>query len=226
MAMTSIPGNDLLSVVTQELPQSSVAASILSLTKTSLSPAIFNHSIRVYLFSKWLATQQKQAVDLELLFAACALHDMGTCDACNGEQRFEVEGADAAKAHLIAAGVSEADAHKVWIAIALHTSAGIAERIDPFTRLVRMGVLMDFSAATRTSVGADDYGIAIEEMLPRLEIEEVLANAVVDQAKGGQAVPNKTCYPSTKKHPAGSWPGMLLRAHLENPGHKGRNPAF
>lgn len=154
------------------------------------------------------------------------LHDMGTCDACNGEQRFEVEGADAAKAHLTAAGVSESDAHKVWTAIALHTSAGIAERIDPFTRLVRMGVLMDFSAATRTGIGADEYGKDIEAMLPRLEIEEVLANAVVAQAKGEQVVPNKTCYPSTKKHPAGSWPAMLLRAHLENPGHKGRNPAF
>lgn len=72
--------------------------------------------------------------------------------------------------------------HKVWTAIALHTSAGIAERIDPLTRLVRFGVKLDFSKAVRENMGATSYAAQIEEFLPRLNVEKVLADAVVSQA--------------------------------------------
>lgn len=72
--------------------------------------------------------------------------------------------------------------HKVWTAIALHTSAGIAERIDPLTRLVRFGVKLDFSKAVRENLGATSYAAQIEDYLPRLNIEKVLADAVVRQA--------------------------------------------
>ncbi|EEB93572.1 hypothetical protein MPER_07748 [Moniliophthora perniciosa FA553] len=51
----------------------------------------------------------------------------------------------------------ESSLHKVWTAIALHTSPGIAERIDPFTRLVRLGVNMDFSRTVRDEYGATEY---------------------------------------------------------------------
>lgn len=72
--------------------------------------------------------------------------------------------------------------HQVWVAIALHTSAGIAERIDPLTRLVRLGVKMDFSRPVREQFGATDYAAQIEEYVPRLNAERVLADAVVRQA--------------------------------------------
>lgn len=215
--------------IINQFPSNDLHKSILDLTWTSVSEPIFNHSLRVYLFAKWLSEKEGQQYDdrnLLLLFAACVFHDLGTCDAFNGPQRFEVEGADAAKSHLLARDITETDAHKVWTAIALHTSPGIAERIDPFTRLVRLAVLIDFSPATRSSLGAVEYGKDVEAMLPRLQIEENLARSVVCQAKGEQEVPDKTKYLSTQKHPGGSWPGMLLRAHLENPGHEGRNPAF
>ncbi|CEJ87040.1 hypothetical protein VHEMI04282 [[Torrubiella] hemipterigena] len=215
--------------IRNQFPNGDLPTSILELTRNSVSEPIFNHSLRVYLFAKWLSEKEDQGLDdhaLSLLFAACVFHDLGTCDAFNGPQRFEVEGADVAKSHLLARQIAESDAHKVWTAIALHTSPGIAERIDPFTRLVRLAVLIDFSPATRSSLGAVEYGREVEALLPRLDIEENLAKSVVCQAKGEQVVPDKTTYPSTQKHPAGSWPGMLLRAHLENPGHQGRNPAF
>ncbi len=213
------------------IPNKDICQTTLDLTWRTVSRPIFNHSLRVFLLSRWLALKEgtiDPANDdrLSLLFAACICHDLGTCDAYNGPQRFEVEGADAAKAHLLASGTSEQDSHQVWSAIALHTSPGIAERIDPFTRLVRLGVLADFSPATRQKLGAESYAAEIEEHLPRLAIESVLADAVVCQARGVQMVPDRLTWPSSEKHPKGSWPGMLLRAKLENPGHEGVNPAF
>lgn len=216
--------------VIQALPTFSARDETLNLVGRSVPEAIVNHSLRVYLFSKWLADKEQANFDtdqLALLFTACVCHDLGASDQFNGPQRFEVEGADAAKNHLLSHGWSEFQSHQVWTAIALHTTPGIAERIDPFTRLVRLGVLMDFSADARTRLGADDYGVQIEAWLPRLNIETELANAVVGQAsmRDLPELPSKTCYPSTLKHPAASWPGMLLRAHLENP-RLARNPAF
>lgn len=219
----------LPSAVLQALPTFNGRDETLDLVRKSISKPIFNHSIRVYLFSRWLAEKENNVLSQEqlaLLFTACICHDLGTSMDFNGPQRFEVEGADAAKNHLLTHGWSEPESHQVWTAIALHTSPGIAEKIDPFTRLVRLGVLIDFSATTRHGLGADEYAVEVERLLPRLEIEQTLADAVVAQASGKEEMPTKTCYGSTQKHPAGSWPGMLLRAKLENPGHTGRNPAF
>lgn len=78
--------------------------------------------------------------------------------------------------------LSSIERHQVWVAIAIHTSPGIAERIDPLSRLIRLGVKMDFSKAVRENLGATDHSVQIEEYLPRLNIEKVLADAVVSQA--------------------------------------------
>ena len=167
-----------------------------------------------------------QNAKLPLLFAACICHDFGASDRYNGRQRFEVEGADAASRHCASHGISAEDCHKVWCAIALHTSPGIAERIDPFTRLVRLAVKLDFSPAVKDAYGAQTYASEIELLLPRLNIEKVLADAVVAQATKIPERVDSTTWPDSEKHPKASWPGILLRAHLENPGYDGVNPAF
>jgi hypothetical protein len=218
--------------VLSKLPQSDLCQTALSLACKSVSRPIFNHCVRVFLAAHWLAQKEDsewaQPDKLPLLFVACVCHDLGTCDDFNGPQRFEVEGADAAERHCQSHGISDADSHRVWTAIAIHTSTGIAERIDPLSRLVRFGVMMDFSPPTRQQVGGDELFAEIEKTLPRLDIERVLAEAVVGQAgeaETSQRVDNKTWF-STHKFPVASWPGILLRARLQNPDHVGRNPAF
>ncbi|KAH8172938.1 metal dependent phosphohydrolase [Sarocladium implicatum] len=161
-----------------------------------------------------------------MVFAAAIFHDMGACDLYNGSQRFEVEGADAAEAHLTAHGVSKPESHKVWVAIALHTSAGIAERIDPFTRLIRTAVKIDFSTTHRELHKATSFVAGIEKDLPRLNIEKVLADAVVQQAEKIPELSDGVTWPDSEKHPKASWPGILLKAHMENPGQQGVSAAF
>jgi HD domain len=223
---------DLPPFVVDRLPQTEICKATLNLAWRVLSKPIFNHCVRTFLLARWLAEKEGSewgdASNLPLLFAACVCHDLGASDAYNGSQRFEVEGADAAKTHLLSHGISESESHQVWIAIALHTSPGIAERIYPLSRMVRYGVMMDFSAATRMAMGAVAYSTEIETHLPRLDIEKVLGDTVVHQADLSECVgrPAGLSWPSSAKHPKASWPGILLRAHLENPTHEGVNPAF
>lgn len=134
--------------ISRHLPQTRLSITALSLANQNLALPIFNHSLRVFLLSKWLAgsegSEWVQPENLELLLVAAIFHDMGTSDLYNGKQRFEVEGADGACAHLHAHNISKEQSHQVWTAIALHTSPEIAERISPLARLVRLGVLIDF----------------------------------------------------------------------------------
>jgi hypothetical protein len=212
--------------ILDQVPGNHICTTTTLLAYKALPRPIFNHSVRVFLLAKWLAAKEQMVVDETLLFVACICHDLGASDLYNGKQRFEVEGADAASDVMQDESYNDADRHKVWTAIALHTSSGIAERIDPFTRLVRLGVKMDFSPAVRDAQEATAYAKEIEEFMPRFEVEKVLADAVVNQAtKIPDTVDNKT-WPDSEKHPKASWPGILLRAHIENPGWNGVNYAF
>jgi UTP:GlnB (protein PII) uridylyltransferase len=74
--------------------------------------------------------------DRELLYLGAIMHDLGLTERFDAEQRFEVNGADAARAFVLEHGLSDEKAEIVWDAIALHTSIGIAVRKQPEIALV------------------------------------------------------------------------------------------
>ncbi|CAD0097190.1 unnamed protein product [Aureobasidium vineae] len=203
--------------ITTHIPTTTVSTTALSLAHTNLPLPIFNHSLRVFLLAKHLVSQENTlSPDPDLLFVACIFHDMGVCDNHNsGPCRFEVSGADAATSHLLSHNISEAASKEVWVAIALHTSPQIAERISPLARLVRVAVLMDFGSPLRDEFNAGSYCEEIEQWLPRLGVEKCLGDAVVRQA-----------VQRPEKAPAVSWPNALLKAHLKDPDFDGVNPEF
>ncbi|KAF2188239.1 hypothetical protein K469DRAFT_703730 [Zopfia rhizophila CBS 207.26] len=199
------------------IPPTDICRSAIELASSLLPPPILNHSIRVYLYAKKLAEKEdsvySSSAKHDLLFTSCILHDIGTVTRFDGTQRFEVEGADAAVAHLSSFGIDEKDAHDVWTAIALHTSPGIAERISELARLVREAVLTDFGK--KKTEDLENAQKSFEKEYPRLGIEKVLGDAVVEQATR-----------KPEKAPSASWPGILYRAHLAEPGWEGVNKAF
>lgn len=182
-----------------------------------LHPSILNHSIRVFHYAEAIAKHNRSKyftvpLQRDLLFTACLFHDMGTTQECNGPQRFEVEGADAAVKHLSSVGVSEADAHGVWTAIACHTSPGIAERIGELSRLVRIAVITDFGRKSAEWEVLQPMREKLEAQHGRAEIEKVLGDAVVEQAKR-----------NPEKAPKVSWPHAMYTAWLAEPEWNGVN---
>ncbi len=203
------------------VPHTRISISVYEHAASLLDPAILNHSLRVYLYARALAQHtasaySKDSAKLDLLFTACLFHDLGTTSTYNGEQRFEVEGADVAKNHLSQFGVSEEDKHDVWTAIAIHTSPGIAERISELSRLVRIGVLTDFNRSSQEYEELlEPLREGFEEDFRRQGIEKVLGDAVVEQAKS-----------RPEKAPNASWPGVMYRAWLAEPEWNGVNKSF
>ncbi len=179
------------------LPQTELADAALRWTRAIEPEYLFNHSVRSYLFARVYGTRFEY--DDELLFLATLLHDVGLTPEGDGDQRFEVEGADAAVRFLHGHGLSEERAEIVWDAIALHTSIGIANRKRPEVALANAGIGIDVSAR-----GADKlppgFAEAVFEAYPRLGCKRELIESVISNAYGRPS-----------KAPPLTFPGEILR---------------
>ncbi|MFI9273207.1 hypothetical protein ACIGXM_21130 [Kitasatospora sp. NPDC052896] len=90
------------------LPGTPLADAVVNLIRPVLTPSVFNHSARGYLFARPVAGRLDLAAgqdyDDDLLFAACVMHDLGVASDGPHRQRFEVEGADRAAEFLMQQG--------------------------------------------------------------------------------------------------------------------------
>lgn len=170
--MTNI--SDILGV---QIPDSTLAREISALVRDTESEMLFQHSRRVYLWGAMIGRRRGLKFDSELLYAAAMFHDIGITPHYHGSQlRFEVDGANAARAFLRGRGIAEAEVEKVWLAIALHTTPGIPEHMHPEIALVQAGAGLDM-----TGRGLDDFTAeeraAVAATCPR---ERNFAHEVVD----------------------------------------------
>ncbi|WP_405973140.1 DUF4440 domain-containing protein [Streptomyces sp. NBC_00988] len=196
-----------LSVAEQlDLPDTSLAQEAYAYAAQATPAFVHHHSVRSYVFAR--AHAQNQGLhagsdyDDELLYVSCLLHDIGLSEEGNGDQRFEVDGADLAAAFLRERGVEERRVAVAWDAIALHTSDGIASRKGTEVALAQAGIATDILGARRESLPP---GLAdeVHALLPRQDLAYGLSDAIVTQAR-------------TKPHKASplTFPGDLLRHHL------------
>jgi hypothetical protein len=177
---------------TLDLPAGPLAEAALSAARDSESSAIFNHSVRSFFFAQLLAARDgcltDTCYDRDLLFAATVMHDLGAGSLAPGEARFEVEGADLAAGVLREHGVAESDVDRVWEAIALHSSPGIAERRGLLCFLTREGVGVDFG---RNAEVAAAWAGQIHAAYPRLGMARALTDAIVaHSARSAAAAPH------------------------------------
>ncbi|MFH8591511.1 HD domain-containing protein [Streptomyces rimosus] len=192
------------------LPGTPLADAVMNVIRPVVTPSVFNHSIRSYLFARLAAGRLGLTAGHDyhddLLFAACAMHDLGLASDGPHSQRFEVEGADRAAAFLIDHGVPAADADQVWQAIALHTSPGIAERRGTLCILLREGVALDFGGPLgddHADAVTDEQADAVHAVYPRLDMLCSLTDAIVAQAAK-----------NPKNAPRYTIPGEFLRERL------------
>ena len=115
----------------------------IDLSRSSLEPYLFNHVMRSWLFGILLSEGAKPAPDPELLAVSAVLHDLGLTDRYTAEDRFEVDGANAARAFLKDRGISTQQTQVVWDAIALHTTPSIALHKEPEVAMTHSGIAVD-----------------------------------------------------------------------------------
>src|SRR6202047_3617751 len=132
------------SIADVRIPDSKLAREVTELVRDTESPLLFHHSSRVYYFGALAGKHRGLKVDPELLYAGAMFHDMGLTPAhASAHERFEVDGANAARDFLRRHGIAQQDIDIVWTAIALHTTPGIPPHMHPVIALVTAGVEMD-----------------------------------------------------------------------------------
>ncbi|MGE8436659.1 MAG: HD domain-containing protein [Pseudomonas palmensis] len=138
-----------------KIPDSQLAREITEVVRDTSSPLLFHHSSRVFYFAALAGQQRGLKFDAELLYCGCMFHDMGlTHQHSSACERFEVDGANAARDFLCGHGIAQQDIDTVWTAIALHTTPGIPEHMHPVVALVTAGVEMDVLGLTHGQYGA------------------------------------------------------------------------
>ncbi|MGE8100241.1 HD domain-containing protein [Pseudomonas fluorescens] len=143
-------------------PDSELARKASALVERVHSKALLHHVHRTWWFAEFLGQQRGLKYDRETVYLAALLHDLGLTNEFSADQRFEVDGADAASRFLVENGYSKSKTELVWDAIALHSSAGIADRKQPEIALIYLGAHVDV------------MGLNIEQITPSL-IEDALA---------------------------------------------------
>jgi len=154
------------------IPDSLLAKEATDILREHSTDLLFNHSIRVYLFGVEQGRERNLRFDRELLYVAAAFHDLGLIKKFSSpDERFEVDGANAARQFLSAHDVPEDEVQAVWEAIALHTTPGIPKHMRPEVALLNSGVLLDV-----LGVGFDKFPAEIREEIvaryPRVDFKK------------------------------------------------------
>jgi len=163
------------------IPDSKLANEITQFIRDTETTLLFNHSSRVYYFGALTGQRRGLKFDAELLYAGAMFHDMGLVPAYSSDaDRFEVDGANAARDFLRGHSISEHDIDLVWTAIALHTTPGIPQYMHPVVALVTAGVEMDVLGIDYSSFTDSDRNAVVKAFPRTVHFKEDILQAFYD----------------------------------------------
>jgi hypothetical protein len=166
------------------VPDSKLAKEITEFVRDTESTLLFNHSSRVYYFAALAGQRRGFRFDAELLYAGAMFHDIGLVPAySSAADRFEVDGANAARDFLLRHKISEEDIDHVWTAIALHTTPDIPKYMHPLVALVTAGVEMDVLGIDYSGFTDSDREAVVEAFPRTTNFKEDILQAFYDGIK-------------------------------------------
>ena len=177
----------LKSVAGVSIPDTELCNAAVDLLEASSPDFLSTHCLRTYIFGN-LAVKGigRSIMDEEAAFCAAALHDLGLVPAYVGENRFEVDGADAARRFCLNHQVSPERADLVWRAIALHTSPGIASRMAAEIALVHLGAGLELLGFGLDQIPPQVVAEVVDKY-PRMNFKAAFRNLLVEHCRRNPA---------------------------------------
>ena len=158
-------------------PDTQICIAAMELARDHSPPFLFNHVMRTYAFGRDAGAMQGAQYDHEMFFLGAVLHDLGLVEKFIGEDRFEIDGADAAADFLSRQGYSDRKIAVIWDAIALHTTPGVPQRKQPEIALVQLGAGIDVGGIPRSLVTPESVEIILAEY-PRRGFKKAMLEAM------------------------------------------------
>jgi hypothetical protein len=159
------------------VPDTPLIARAIEYAREHCEPYLFNHVMRSWLFSAAIAKLRSAAHDPEVLAVATLLHDLGLEKAFDGPLRFEVEGANAARAFARAEGMMERQAQLIWDGVALNSTPSIGLHKETEVALCTTGIGVDWGGWGYELLTQNQIS-TIVAAFPRLEMKQRFAHAV------------------------------------------------
>lgn len=172
--------NDPPSVAGLQVPDTALAREATQLVRDTTSELVFHHSRRVFWFGALQGRNRDLGYDPELLYIGAMFHDLGLGERFRTSgRRFEVDSADEARRFLQGHHVPEDSVRRVWTAIALHTTPGIPQYLEPEVALVTAGVEYDVLGIGYRDISEEDRS-RIVALHPRPDFKQRILGAFTD----------------------------------------------
>jgi hypothetical protein len=159
------------------VPDTTLITRAIEFARERSEPYLFNHVMRSWLFAALLAQRKQTAHDGEVLAATTILHDLGLAEAFDGPLRFEVEGANAARAFARKEGMDERRTQLIWDGVALNSTPSIALYKEAEIALATMGIGLDWGGFGYDALTESEVAAILEEF-PRLGMKERFTQSV------------------------------------------------
>ena len=167
------------------IPDSTLAVEATEFVRDVSTQLLFDHSRRVFLWASLRGERLSLDYDAELLYVGTMFHDVGLVGGHRSEhERFEIDGANAARAFLERHGLPEEQVMTVWESIALHTTRQVPNYKQSEVRLVALGVQYDVNGSRFDTLTGEQRDVVLAAH-PRgkfkTEMIEALAAGIRDK---------------------------------------------
>ena len=163
------------SIAGVSVPDSPLIAEAIEYVQRLSEPYLFNHAMRSWLFAVRIGQVKAMDCDHEVVALGAILHDIGLTAGVGGDNRFEVNGANAARAFINDRGLSDRRAQLVWDLVALNSTASIALHKEPEVALGTMGIALDYGGFGFEAMITPEEMAGILGAFPRLEMKRSFA---------------------------------------------------
>lgn len=158
-----------------DVPDSPLITEAIDYARTLYDSYLLNHAMRSWLFAAKLGQLNKIDCDLEVVAIGTILHDIGLTAGLSGPNRFEVNGAAAARSFVKERGFPDRRAQLIWDLVALNSTVSIALHKEPEVALGTMGIGLDYGGFGFELIPPADM-IKILGAFPRLKMKEKFAD--------------------------------------------------
>jgi len=159
------------------VPDTPLISRAIEYAREHSEPYLFNHVMRSWLFAVILAQLNETAHDAEVLAVMTILHDLGLAKAFDGPLRFEVQGANAARAFARNQGIDDRRGQLIWDGVALNSTPSIALHKEAEIALSTAGIGLDWGGWGSDKL-TDAQLAAVVGAFPRLEMKQRFTHAV------------------------------------------------
>jgi len=159
------------------VPDTPLVARAMDEACTVSEPYLFNHAVRSWLFAVQIADLKGLHYDEEVVAVASLLHDVGLTPKCQGERRFEVEGADAARRLARTGGVDERRAQLIWYCVALNATLSVSPHAESEVGICTIGAGVDYAGFLADQIPKRTMA-SILAAYPRLQMKQRLKDSL------------------------------------------------